>query len=653
MKRNLVKQARTILMLVTIGVAFAACNKDVLNTTNLNAVDPNIWNTFSSTNEFLNGTYDLVMPNWPTPGSIHNTSDELNSVTVSIINGTLTGSGNEITDIGSANKQTNDPYWWIYRCNLAIAGLNNGTMDAASKTSLKGQFFFLRAYEYFTLWRIYGGIPLILQVQDPSNINALSVARSKSSVCLKQIVADFDSAEVMLPASWPLATDGGRITRAVAYAYAGKALLYWASPQFNPSTNNPNYDPTRWTDAYNACKAAYLQAQADGYALYTTSTSPTAGFGSMWTDETANNHERMMWRTLDAVSVNPTHGTTNELNSRPVSETTGGGASNCPTWNVVQAFPMADGTPISNSTILAPSNTYIKNYTAPSGALVYDPVMYWNNRDPRFAQTIAYNGCIWNLSGKSNRHEWTYTGFLDDVSKPSTTGFYCRKICNPAITAAQTPVNSTTGGGSGMDWVELRFAEVLLNYAEAANNLPGGGGLAECQGLLATLRAARGLTQGTANYGVNVIQDQTSMNNVLLNERVVEFAMEGKRYWDLRRTRSFDKLTGSTVSALKLTVNSPYVAGALPASPVAGKTYIDVAPTGGGRVCDTLNVNNKSTYTKFFTPSVVNLVPSGGSAVINYPTTYYFYPLPQAFIQSSVLVQQTLGWTGGSFDPLQ
>jgi len=623
MKRNFIKQTQIVLLFAAISAAFMACNKNVLNKTDLNGIDPSIWSTESSATEFLNGTYDIVMPNWPTPGSIHNTSDELNNATASILNGTLTGTGNEISDIASANKQANDQYWWIYRCNLAIQGINAGTLPTDVKAKLKGQFFFMRGYIYFNLIRIYGGVPLILTPQDPSQTDSLYTPRSKTSVCVKQICADMDSAAAMLPSTWPLSTDGGRITRAVAAAYKGKTLLYWASPQFNPTDI-----ASRWQDAYTACKAAYTLAQTDGYALYP---STSGGLGNLWLDETANNKERMMWRTLDAISVNPTHGTNNENITRPVSETTGGGGSNEPTWNLVQAFPMANGLPI----------------TDPNSG--YDAELYWLNRDPRFAQTIAYNGQIWNLSNKSNRHEWTYTGFLDDASKPSATGFYCRKICNPTITASQAPLNSNTGGGSGMDWIELRFAEVLMNYAEAANGI---GNLAECQGLLATLRAARGFSQGSYNYGLSGITSRSAMFSFLLTEREIEFAMEGKRYWDLRRTRQFEKLSGTQRFAIKLAVNSPYLAGAKPATPVAGKIYMDVPDVTGARVCDTINVNNRTTYRKFFTPSFITIEPST-APVINYPTNYYFYPLPQVLLTSNPSIQQTIGWPGGSFDPLQ
>jgi len=622
--KTLTKNAGKLLIATALLIGAAGCKKDIFDKQDLSAVDGDIWNTATTTNQFLNGTYDQVMPNWPTPGSIYNTSDELNNGTASILYGTLTGNGNEVTEIYTKTALGTDQYFNIYRCNLAIAGINAGTMAAADKATLKGQFYFLRAFTYFQMVKLYGGVPLVLTAQNPATDN-VQVPRAKSSVCFAQIAADCDSAAAMLPATWPATTDGGRITRAAALAFKGKALLYWASPQFNPQN-----DLTRWTAAYNANKAAYNQAVTDGFALYPT-------FANIWTDETTNNKERMIWRTLDATSISPTHGTNNENITRPYSETTGGGGSNEPTWNLVKAFPMANGLP-----------PFLSDGVTVNPASGYNPEFFWQNRDPRFAATIAYNGCIWNLSGKTDRHEWTYQGFLDDAKTPSVTGFYCRKITNPALSAAAAIQNTNTGGGSGMDWIEMRFAEVILNYAESSFYATGS--LTECETFIAKLRARAGISSAN-NYGLAGVT-AAQMPGILLTEREVEFAMENKRNDDLRRTRQFDKLTGTQRQAYRWTLNSPYVAGAIPTPPAAGKTYIDVPDASGIRICDTINVNNKTSYEKFFTTAIVSLEPATTPS-LNIPVSYYFYPLPNNFIATSAFIQQTIGWPGGTFDPLQ
>jgi len=618
MKKTFIKKTQYCILLTALTVGVFGCKKDIFDKKDLTGVDPSIWSTESAANQFLNATYDLIMPNWPTPGSMHNTSDELNNATSSILYGTLTGTGNEVTDIATAAKQGNDQYFNIYRCNLAIQGLNAGSLPADVKAKLKAQFFFFRAYVYFNLIKLYGGVPLVLNTQNPATDQIL-VPRSKTSDCVKQIVSDLDSC-TSLPSSWPLNTDGGRITSDVALALKGKVLMYWASPQFNP-----NDDPARWQAAYNACKTAYTTALADGYDLY-------PNFANIFIDETSANKERMMWRTLDNVSVNPTHGTNTENITRPYSETTGGGGSNEPTWNLVTAFPMKNGLSISDPN---------------SG---YNPEMFWQNRDPRFDATIAYNGCIWELSGKKNRKEWTYDKFLDDAPRPTATGFYCRKICNPSISAAGAVYSTNSAGGSGMDWIEMRFAEVLMNYAESAN---GANHMDETKTVVAKLRARAGITQGTNNYGLDAVTTRDSMFRFLWKEREIEFAMEGKRYDDLRRTRQFDKLTGKQRLAYHWILKAPYVAGAKPTKPAAGAIYIDVPDaTTGVRIADTINVNNKSTYEKFFTTSTLSLEPAG-TPTINYPAQYYFYPLPQNFLNSSSVIQQTIGWPGGTFDPLK
>lgn len=482
----------------------------------------------------------------------------------------------------------------------------------------------MRAYTYFSLVKLYGGVPLVLKSQD-INTDTLNVPRAKTSDCIKQIVQDLDSCYA-LPGKWTAAADQGRISKDVALALKGKVLMYWASPQFNPTD-----DPARWTAAYNACKLAYTTALADGYDL-----NPT--FANIFIDESTSNKERMWWRTLDNTTTSPTRGTNNENITRPVSETTGGGGSNQPTWNLVQAFNTKDGLDI---TVPADVTQAIANGT-------YDPELWWLNRDPRFAATIAYNGCVWPLSGKAGRKQWSYQGFLDDASKPSTTGFYCRKICNPNITASGAAYNTNTSGGSGMDWLEMRFAEVLLNYAESAN---GAGQMAECKTALAKLRARAGISQAPYNYGLDRITNRADMFTFLLKEREVEFAMEGKRYDDLRRTMQFDKLlNGKARQAFVWTLKSPYVAGSTTPN---GKINIDQPdPVTGVRMRDTINVNNRSTYQKFFSTSIISIEPTA-TPFINFPTNYYYYPLPTAFRNSSYSIEQTIGWTGGTFDPLK
>lgn len=615
MKRNNIYSIKNLLFFLALSVSLLACTKNVFDKKDLNGVDPNIWNLESATNLYINKTYDLVMPNWPTPGGttagMHNTSDESNNANTTLLYGQLTD--NSVTDIASNNtSSSNNQYFTIRRINLAIQGIEEGTLPADIKAKLKGQMYFFRAYMYFNLVKLYGGVPLVLTSQD-INEDELNVPRSKSSVCFSQIAKDLDSC-YGLPWSWSLSSDGGRISKAAAMALKGKALMYWASPQFNPGN-----DAARWETAYQACKKAYDSCLANGYDLL-------ANFSNIFIDESGANKERIMWRTYDNITINPGRGTNTENIARPYSETTGGSGSYQPTWNLVQAFTMKDGTPIT---------------AAGSG---YDPVLFWLNRDPRFDATIAYNGQVWALSGKSGRRQWNYLNVAEDKANESKTGFYCRKICNPSITATAAVYNSNSGGGSGMDWIEMRFAEVLLNLAECANAT---GRMAEAKTLITKLRVRAGIVPGSNNYGLNLATNQTQMADLILNERQVEFAMEGKRYDDLRRTRKFETLTGTVRQGYRWTVKAPYTLGT---GTDPSKIYLEATNSLGFKPRDTANLNNPSVYNAMFTTSVYSL---DTGTPINFPTTYYFYPLPTGFRTSTVVIEQTTGWPGGTFDPLQ
>lgn len=318
-------------------------------------------------------------------------------------------------------------------------------------------------------------------------------------------------------------------------------------------------------------------------------------------------------------------GNSTEQVTRPKSETDGASGSNQPTWNLVQAYTMNNGLPITH----ASSN--------------YDNIMFWQNRDPRLEASIAYNSSPWPLSSKATRKQWTHNGVPDEPSGTIVTGFYCKRLCNPTLTAAQSVYVSGSGGGSGMDWIEMRFAEVVLNLAECANET---GRLSEAKDNVRRIRQRAGIVAGSFDYGLSVATDMSSMRTLILNERMVEFAMEGKRYWDLRRTRNYGLITAR--QSYKLGVKSPYAAGT---GTNPALTYIDMVYPSGVRPRDTANMNNKAVYTAIYT-TPGTIASLDGSNVISIPAKYYFYPLPNTFSQN-FFIEQTAGWINGTFDPLQ
>jgi len=597
--------------------SLVACKKDseFFDIEDPQGINSAIWNDAGAVGLFLNRTYGLVIPQWPAPGTapgnIHITSDEMNGGNTGFLYGTLTE--NSVTDMGTANSTTANRYFDIRRCNLALEGLNaSSTIPEAEKRTLRAQFYFLRGYIYFRLVNLYGGVPLILQPQVLDEKGQVpAVPRSKTSECIAAIVKDLDSASAGLPALWT-GSDVGRITRATAMAMKGKVLMYWASKQFNPSNI-----ASRWEDAYQANKAAYTQAVQDGYILL-------SKYSDIFLVE--DNREVMLVRKYN---TSRDFGTNIETIIRPFSESAAT-PSFQPTWNLVQSYPMKDGLPP----------------TASSATYPYNAIQYWKDRDPRFEASIVYNGAAWPLSGKGNRRQWVYNGVFDESSGSIQTGFYTKRFSNPALTATQAVYNSNSGGGSGMDWIEMRFAELVLNLAECANET---GRLSEAKDMVRMTRQRAGIVAGAQDYGMGIANDAAAMRTLILNERQVEFALEGKRHFDLRRTANFGLITAR--QSYKVSVKSPYVAGLPPATPDPTKIYLDAANAQGIRPRDTVDINNLVTYQKVFnTPGTVASIES---SPISIPSKYYFYAIPNFFSQNSFVIEQTIGWINGTFDPLQ
>lgn len=607
------KIANFAVMLAFAAASLSSCKKDFFEIDDPNGLDDAImWEDAGAVNLFLNRTYALVMPQWPTLGGTHNTSDELNNANTAFLYGTLTE--NSVTDIGTSTSIPNNRYADIRRCNVAIEGINSSaSIPESTKRLLKGQFFFLRGYTYFKLVRLYGGVPLVLKAQGMGDDN-LQVPRAKTSECIAAIAADMDSAAAYLPKTWT-GNDIGKVTIAAALAVKGKALLYWASPQFNI-----NNDEARWAAAYTANKAAYDTGVAHGYGLL-------ASYANIFITE--DHKEILLVRKYNSAKD---LGTNIENVTRPYSESSSGSGSNQPTWNLVRSYLKSDGLPITSS----------------DNSVRYDDTLFWMNRDPRFAASIAYNGCVWPLSNKADRKQWTYTGNLDETASSIVTGFYCRRFCNPSLTPAQAVYNSNSGGGSGMDWIEMRFAEVILNLAECANET---GKLTESKDMVRLIRQRAGITAGgSKDYGLIAGTDKASMRSLLLNERQTEFALEGMRNFDLRRTRNLGLIT--TRLAYKVSPKPPYYAGITRTGALATDIFLDKPNASGVKPRDTANLNNKATYTAMFNivPTVVSSLE--GSNVISIPDKYYAYPMPNLFLQTPAILQ-TLGWSGGVFNPYE
>lgn len=613
------------LFVVTAGIAFTGCvNKDeFFELKDRSGIDAAIWSTEGAVNMHLRETYDMAVPRFPHQESydrysIHLASDENYfsgednwARTALGLQGELMS--NDVRFVGNKYQGNNfgdNRYFDIARCNNAIEFIPSGTMAPDLKKRFMGQYYALRSLIYFELVKVYGGVPLVLEPQSPGGINV--GGRESAEVCFKQIVSDLDSAIVNLKGiTWGGET--GRISEEIATCLKARVLLFAASPQFNPR-NDPEhpFDPEKWNTALAANEAAYNLCVTNGRKLMD-------NYIDIFRVEGSANTEAIFVRSYSNSLDRRGHNT--ETRVRPKS--VGGSPSNAfiPSTILLDAYPMKDGSSINES-----------------GKYNYDNVLFWQNRDPRFTASYAYNGSIYEFSGEEDdRQQWTYA---NAAAETGNWAVYNKRFASPSLSKGAVSYSNNLGG-SGMDWIELRFAEVLLNYAECLNET---GQTELAKDLVRDLRIKRGLEEGLAgnDYGLDAGTDRVSMGNLITKERQIEFAFENKRNADLRRLRKWHTLSG--------TIETPIIEFQKPSDNTRNEKWLQgIDPNTGKPRRDTLDINNKSTYLYYFKPGTKK---PGGNGTFTIPEFHYFYTFHNDFINSSALLQPTIGWAGGTFDPL-
>lgn len=607
--------------LLALVCALGSCKKteDFLLLRDRDGLDSRIWEEEGAVQYFLNETYNVIMPDFcyqynANNYTIHLASDEnyfsANDAAAKKLfnfNGSLLA--NDVKYLGIKYQGDNigdNRYFDVAKCNLAIANLPGSKgIVGDSKRKLLGQFYVLRGMLYLGMTKIYGGMPLVLDPQDPDELKLSG--RVKAKVMIAQVISDLNQGmELLNGVVWNDATERGKLTRAAAACLKARALLLWASPQFNP-INDPQhpYSPERWQDAHQACKEAYDICTTAGYALM-------PDYGKLFQVEGTANTEAIIVKSYsDKI---PKRNNNIEAWSRPNSENGQPADYYYASTFMIDAYNMKDGTPINQST-------------------QYDPVLFWLNRDPRFEASIAYNGCKWKLSGNNNRRQWTY---VNAINETGNRGFYCKRFASPDLPFSNVRVANDLGG-SGMDWIELRFAEVLLNYAETANET---GDLTLAKQLIRRIRKRANIEEGAYDYGLALATNKDQLRDLIMNERMVEFAFEGKRGDDLRRTRRMHLLQGQLTCMQFETVSTQK------------KDELEaINPQTGLRNRDTLDMTNKSSVLAYF-KYPYRLVYPAGNVGFGMPAYYYFFGLSSQFMNSTPLLEQTIGWEGGTFDPL-
>ncbi len=435
--------------------------------------DESFWKTEKDAEMAVSNLYN-VLPTWDVDEAIN--SDDA-------VHGIKWAAGNQSKGVyDPADYGWSGEYGYIRQANLVLEKIQEMDLSEDAYKKLEGQARFFRAYTYFTLIRSFGAVPYIdkpLELTDVENIT-----RTPKDEVYAKVMEDFDIAIANLPVQWDEA-NSGRITKGAAMGMKARAALYY---------NN-------WETAMTEAKNVMDLGQ---YELYD--------------KDNTGRYKELFWEVADgcdefilSVQFNaPTR--THYLIGWECFPTLGWGGLN-PTQSLVDAFEDINGTPIT------------------SEASVYDPTNPFANRDPRLEVNVLHDGeTMYGVTIKVAPLSSSGNTGIGQHGDATATGYYQQKWLDPSIDP------QSTGWDMGKDWVVIRYAEVLLTYAEAKNELSPLDPSAFDAVNQVRRRVGMPDLQNTDPTKPTYCGTQDDLRKRIWNEWRVEFALEGgKRQWDIRR----------------------------------------------------------------------------------------------------------------------
>lgn len=395
--------------------------------------------------------------------------------------------------------------------------------DSIIKRKLKGEAYFLRAWNSFQLLQLYGGktnsgdalgFPIATTVLSDAEAKNLSITRNTYEECATQIMNDCDSAIKYLPLLYT-GTDAvfgirnlGRADLRAAAALKARTALYAASPAYQPDAVTKITTAGQFTlvnaTVYNDKWIRATEVARQAITLIGNFSSlKIADFSA------ATTPADFIWRRFHNNNFM-------EYAQYPPHEF--GNAVTGPSQNFVDAFPMSNGYPISD---------------ARSG---YNPQNPYAGRDPRLNLNVYFNGG--QIDG---RQVQLFDSGLDSRTRyfnASRTGYYLKKW----LSVKNDLLNPLNPLFDFHYYVMLRKTELYLNFAEAANEAYGPnvippGASFSASTVIKNIRKAAGLTAVTSDAYVTEVAalGKDAFRNLILNERRLELAFENHRYFDLRR----------------------------------------------------------------------------------------------------------------------
>lgn len=546
---------KKILFLLVLLSSLQACKKQnsFLDGQAITLSEELVFSDSARTMAFLTGIYSDISfsfnkGRWDSHGNTEQATDDAEytlsgvaQIAVILYNGSI--SPTTYNTRGIVGDFWNTPYFNVRRVNVMLEKLPSTPLSAGLQSRVKGEILFLRAWYYTQLLIAYGGVPIVgdkVYAKD----DLINLPRETLANTVKYISEELDKAAALLPESYLNDIDYGRVTKGACLALKSRTLLYAASPLFNGGCIIPGH-PAEALVSYPTASNSYWQAAADAANAVITSgdyslmvdnvTKPGYGFYNVFLQrvnpEYIFGYYRAPNRDFEGYYNPPSRG--------------GSTNRSLPTQDLVDCFPMKNG--------LQPLNAD-GSVNVASGYSATNPYV---NRDPRFNYSIMFNGSNYFSTSGGVSPVYTFvngTGTIpapvatnDQFGSGTSTGYYSRKMCDSMISA-------NSSANTNRAWPLIRYAEILLNYAEAINET---GQTALAYPKLIELRQRAGIDPGANNmYGLKENMTKEEMREVVRNERRIELAFEDHRWHDIRRWKIAMVTNNQFNKVMRITKNS-------------------------------------------------------------------------------------------------
>ncbi len=525
--------------ILLVGFAAASCNKDPLDIMPDGRITlDEIFSDEMMASEYLNTVYDNINPygtaydyftmlaGYSDEAHDNDFPNDMLRAPARWYNGELRPNWNPMDipgSVGNNDPAVNGNYYrknWtgIRQANVFLANIERTTYaNPNTKRRLIAEAKVLRAFFYLELIKMYGGMPVV----DRPFTEAFkfeTLPRQSFQDCVDFIKQNCDEAiaETQFPVRITTEPERGRFTKAVAHSIRSQALLFAASPLWNPEE-----DGAKWAVAAENAKASLAALLQENYSLHPDYESYFYGR----TDISISPSDK---ETIYEIKPYRAHEFSHLMFRMHAIPTIGGDKAGCsPSQELVDTYDMANGEP---AILGYRDEDHLQPIVNPNSG--YDDRQPYKGRDPRFYATVWYNDAYYGEINDQPYHIQSFVGGADGISnimQRTKNGYYLRKFRDPEQRDPNT--------GSAR-FKKYRLGEIYLNLAEASN---------EAYGPTEEVYEAVNAIRARANMPVLPAGlSKEDMRNRIRRERTVELAFEEHRIWDVRRWKILhltDKLT--------------------------------------------------------------------------------------------------------------